>query len=75
MSPLFVPGVPELVIIGLVAVLLFGVPIALVAAYVTLSRARRGDAVTEEDVEELQAELAEIREAVEEVRDSTGEEG
>lgn len=72
--PLFVPGGLELVVIFLIAVLLFGVPLALVAGFVVLSRARRGDAVTEEDVEELKTELAELRAAMEEVRDEQGEE-
>ena len=71
--PLFVPGGIELVVIFLITVLLFGVPLALVAGYVVLSRARQGDAVTEEDVAELQAELTEIREAIEDVRDEKGE--
>ena len=72
--PLFIPGGIELVVIFLIAVLLFGVPIALVAGYVVLSRARQGDSVTEEDVEELKSELVELREAVEDVRDEKGEE-
>lgn len=71
---LFVPGGIELVVILLIAVLLFGVPLALVTGFVVLTRARRGDAVTEEDVEELKAEVAEMREALEEVRGETREE-
>lgn len=74
LSPLFVPGAIELAVILLIAVLLFGVPIALVAGYVVLSRARHGDAVTEEDVEEIKEELTELRAAMEEVRDEEGEE-
>ena len=61
-------------IIFLIAVLLFGVPLALVAGLVVLTRARRGDTVTEEDVEELKEEVAEMRAALEEVRDETHEE-
>jgi predicted homoserine dehydrogenase-like protein len=74
LSLLFVPGGIELAVILLIAVLLFGLPIALVAGYVVLSRARQGDAVTEEDVEEIKEELTELRAAMEEVRDEKGEE-
>lgn len=72
--PLFVPGGVELAVVFLVAALLFGLPLALVASYVTLSRARRGDAVTEADIEELQDQLADIQEALDEVREAKDEE-
>lgn len=69
--PLFVAGIPggiELVVIAIIAILVFGLPIALIAAYLALSRARRGEPVSETDVEEIKAQLAELQAAVDEVR-------
>ena len=75
--PMFVggvPGGPELIIIFLIAILLFGVPLALVVSYVAVSRIRRGEPVSETDIEEVQEQLAELQAAVDDVRSEVREE-
>jgi sec-independent protein translocase protein TatA len=65
-----VPGGPELLIILLILVLLFGVPIALIAGVVLFFRLQSDDEEADADrIAELEAEVERLREAVDNGRD------
>jgi len=61
-----VPAGPELVIIMLIAVLLFGVPVVVIAGAVLFLKLRSDGAETDADrIAELEAEVERLREKVE----------
>ncbi|MFC4449297.1 hypothetical protein [Halorussus aquaticus] len=64
-----VPGGPELVILLLVAVVLFGIPIVLVASGLVLYRRMQSDGPAGEEVEALRREVQRLREEVDELND------
>lgn len=72
MIPLFgpVPGGVEMMVILLVALVLFGLPLTLIALF--LANRSKGGSATKDDVDELANEVAELRTQLEE-RDRTGQ--
>lgn len=61
--PLFAPGGVEVAIILVISLLLFSPVVAL--AYLVLFRPDRGDDATADRVDELEAEVADLRERLE----------
>ncbi|WP_435095395.1 preprotein translocase subunit TatA [Halorubrum sp. N11] len=69
-----VPGGPELVIILLIAVLLFGVPLVLIAGAVLFLRQRSdGDEAEADRIADLEAEVERLREKVDDESDEGDE--
>ena len=66
-----VPGGAELLIVLIIAILLFGVPIALVAGGLYFYRQSKSDRPASEEIEALRREVERLRE---EVEGSDGEE-
>jgi len=65
-----VPGGPELLVILMISVLLFGVPIALIAgAVVFLKRRSDGEEADADRIAELEAEVERLREKVDDEAD------
>ncbi len=56
-----IPGGVELLVIFVIVVLLFGIPLAIVALAVVLLRSSRGDGDVEAEVRALREEVAELR--------------
>ncbi|TKX55661.1 preprotein translocase subunit TatA [Halorubrum sp. SS7] len=70
-----VPGGPELIIIMIIAVLLFGVPLVLVAGAVVYLTTRSDDGGADADrIAELEAEVERLREQVGDEGDDLEEE-
>jgi len=71
-----VPGGPELVIILIILVLLFGVPIVLIAAGVVFLKLRSdGEEADADRIAELEAEVERLREAVDDEPDERDGDG
>ena len=69
-----VPAGPELVIIMLIAVLLFGVPLVVIAGAVLFLKLRSdGEEADADRIAELEAEVERLREKVDEDPDEKGE--
>jgi sec-independent protein translocase protein TatA len=69
-----VPAGPELVIIMLIAVLLFGVPLVVIAGAVLFLKLRSdGEEADADRIAELEAEVERLREKVDEDSDEKGE--
>jgi sec-independent protein translocase protein TatA len=64
-----VPGGMELVVIFIIAVLLFGVPIVLLAGGLYLYRQAQSDDSASEEVESLRREVERLREEVDRLDD------
>jgi sec-independent protein translocase protein TatA len=64
-----VPGGPELLIVLLVAVVLFGIPIVLLAGGLVLYRRMQSDDPAGEEVEALRREVRRLREEIDELND------
>lgn len=69
-----IPAGPELVIILMILVLLFGVPIVLIAGAVLFLKLRSDDEETDADrIAELEAEVERLREKVDDESDEKAE--
>ena len=64
-----VPGGPELLILLLVAVILFGIPIVLIAGGLVLYRQAQTDQPASEEIESLRREVQRLREEIDELDD------
>jgi cell division protein FtsB len=71
MEPLFfgIPGGVELLILFFVAIIVFGLPVLLVAGGFYLYRNTQSDRPASEEIESLREEVARLREEIEELND------
>lgn len=68
-----VPGVMELLVLLLVAIVLFGIPVVLVLVFGTMWLRSSGDEDVQEQLEALQTEVSQLRAELED-SEATGDE-